>query len=63
MSRIGNNPISVPDGVHVDIQPKLVTVKGKLGEPEGGDEVQPPTAAAVENPMLEELQSLHPCYQ
>tara|TARA_B110000090_G_scaffold19316_1_gene19154 strand:- start:110 stop:331 length:222 start_codon:yes stop_codon:yes gene_type:complete len=32
MSRIGNNPISVPDGVDIDIQPKLVTVKGKLGE-------------------------------
>ena len=31
MSRIGNNPISVPDGVDIDIQPKLVTVKGKLG--------------------------------
>ena len=32
MSRIGNNPISVPDGVDIDIQPTLVTVKGKLGE-------------------------------
>lgn len=32
MSRIGNNPITVPDGVDIDIQPTLVTVKGKLGE-------------------------------
>ena len=32
MSRIGNNPISVPDAVDIDIQPKLVTVKGKLGK-------------------------------
>ncbi|MFQ3340657.1 MAG: large subunit ribosomal protein L6 [Flavobacteriaceae bacterium] len=32
MSRIGNNPISVPEGVTIDIQPALVTVKGKLGE-------------------------------
>ena len=32
MSRIGNSPISVPDGVDIDIQPSLVTVKGKLGE-------------------------------
>ena len=32
MSRIGNNPISVPDGVDIDIQPTLVTVKGKLGK-------------------------------
>ena len=32
MSRIGNNPISVPVGVDIDIQPTLVTVKGKLGE-------------------------------
>ena len=32
MSRIGNNPISIPEGVTVEIQPSLVTVKGKLGE-------------------------------
>ena len=32
MSRIGNNPISIPDGVSVEIQPTLFTVKGKLGE-------------------------------
>ena len=32
MSRIGNNPITIPDGVNIDIQPSLISVKGKLGE-------------------------------
>jgi len=32
MSRIGKNPVEVPDGVTVDIVGKLVTAKGKLGE-------------------------------
>jgi large subunit ribosomal protein L6 len=32
MSRIGNNPISVPEGVTVEVNDNLVTVKGKLGE-------------------------------
>ena len=32
MSRIGNNPITIPDGVTVDIQPTQIHVKGKLGE-------------------------------
>ncbi len=32
MSRIGNSPISIPEGVSVEIQPKLLIVKGKLGE-------------------------------
>lgn len=32
MSRIGNNPISVPSGTTVDIQADKVVVKGKLGE-------------------------------
>jgi large subunit ribosomal protein L6 len=32
MSRIGNNPITIPDGVTVDIKGDIVTVKGKLGE-------------------------------
>ena len=32
MSRIGNNPIIIPDGVTIDIQPNNITVKGKLGE-------------------------------
>jgi large subunit ribosomal protein L6 len=32
MSRIGNNPIAIPEGVTVDIKDNVVTVKGKLGE-------------------------------
>ena len=32
MSRIGNNPVVIPDGVTVDIKDGIVTVKGKLGE-------------------------------
>jgi large subunit ribosomal protein L6 len=32
MSRIGKNPVTVPDGVSVDIIGALVTAKGKLGE-------------------------------
>lgn len=32
MSRIGNNPIVVPEGVTVDVKDNVLTVKGKLGE-------------------------------
>jgi large subunit ribosomal protein L6 len=32
MSRIGNNPVAIPEGVTVEINDGLVTVKGKLGE-------------------------------
>ena len=32
MSRVGNNPITIPEGVTVDIQKDAITVKGKLGE-------------------------------
>lgn len=32
MSRIGKNPITVPEGVTVDVAEGIVTVKGKLGE-------------------------------
>ena len=32
MSRVGNNPIAIPEGVVVDIQSDQITVKGKLGE-------------------------------
>jgi large subunit ribosomal protein L6 len=32
MSRIGNNPVAIPEGVTVDVKDNLVTVKGKLGE-------------------------------
>ena len=32
MSRIGKSPIAIPEGVTVDINDNVVTVKGKLGE-------------------------------
>ena len=32
MSRIGKNPITIPQGVNVDLNDGVVTVKGKLGE-------------------------------
>jgi len=32
MSRIGNNPVAVPEGVTIEVDNNMVTVKGKLGE-------------------------------
>ena len=32
MSRIGTNPIAIPEGVTVEVKENVVTVKGKLGE-------------------------------
>ena len=32
MSRIGNNPINIPEGVNIDIQSDKIVVKGKMGE-------------------------------
>ena len=32
MSRIGKNPITIPEGVTIDIADNAITVKGKLGE-------------------------------
>jgi len=32
MSRIGNNPVAIPEGVTVDVKDNVVTIKGKLGE-------------------------------
>lgn len=32
MSRIGKNPIEIPDGVSVEVGGQIVTAKGKLGE-------------------------------
>ena len=32
MSRIGNNPITIPEGVSIEISDNKIVVKGKLGE-------------------------------
>lgn len=32
MSRIGKNPVAIPEGVTVDVKDNTITVKGKLGE-------------------------------
>ena len=32
MSRIGKNPIIIPEGVSVQISENIITVRGKLGE-------------------------------
>lgn len=32
MSRIGNNPVTIPQGVTVEVNENTVTVKGKMGE-------------------------------
>lgn len=32
MSRIGNNPVAIPEGVTVEVKEKEIFVKGKLGE-------------------------------
>jgi len=32
MSRIGNNPVAIPEGVTVEVRDNVITVKGKLGE-------------------------------
>ena len=32
MSRIGNNPVAIPEGVTIEINDNIISVKGKLGE-------------------------------
>ncbi len=32
MSRIGNNPIAIPEGVTIEVKENIITAKGKLGE-------------------------------
>ncbi len=32
MSRIGNNPVAIPDGVTIEVNDNVIKVKGKLGE-------------------------------
>jgi large subunit ribosomal protein L6 len=32
MSRIGNNPVAIPEGVTIEVKDNVITAKGKLGE-------------------------------
>jgi len=32
MSRIGNNPVAIPEGVTIEVKDNIITAKGKLGE-------------------------------
>lgn len=32
MSRIGNNPVAIPEGITVEVKDNVITAKGKLGE-------------------------------
>ncbi len=32
MSRIGKNPVALPEGVTFEVNDNIVTVKGKIGE-------------------------------
>ena len=32
MSRIGNSPVAIPEGVTIEVTDDVVTVKGSLGE-------------------------------
>ena len=32
MSRIGNNPVAIPEGVTIEVKDNMITAKGKLGE-------------------------------
>ena len=32
MSRIGNNPVNIPEGVTIQFENNIINVKGKLGE-------------------------------
>jgi large subunit ribosomal protein L6 len=50
MSRIGKQPIAIPDGVEVDVKPGAVTVKGPKGELT--QQVSPEMKVAVDNGTL-----------
>ena len=51
MSRIGKAPISIPDGVTVNIEKNIVTIKGPKGEIE--QKVDPSITVSVENGSIQ----------
>ena len=50
MSRIGNNPINIPEGVKIDINDNIITVTGKNGTQEWS--MDPSIKATVENGIM-----------
>lgn len=69
MSRIGNNPISIPQGVNISVNEKVVTVKGPKGEL--SQEVHPALELTLEDDTLvinrtsetKEQKSMHGLYR
>ena len=69
MSRIGNNPIIVPDGVTIDFNNNVINVKGKLGEL--SQEINPNISLSISNNEIafsrsndqKENRSLHGLYR
>ena len=69
MSRIGNNPISIPEGVSLEILPNLLVVKGKLGEL--SQEINPAITLNIDENTItlsrkndqKEIRSMHGLYR
>ena len=50
MSRIGNNPINIPEGVKIDINDNIITVTGKSGSQEWS--MHPSIKATIDNGLI-----------
>jgi len=50
MSRIGNNPINIPEGVKIDINDNIITVTGKNGTQEWS--MDPSIKATIDNGIM-----------
>ena len=50
MSRIGNNPINIPEGVKIDINDNIITVTGKSGTQEWS--MHPSIKATIDNGLI-----------
>lgn len=50
MSRIGNNPINIPEGVKIDINDNIITVTGKSGVQEWS--MHPSIKATIDNGII-----------
>ena len=61
MSRIGRNPIHVPNGVTVTVNGNVVTVKGKLGEL--SQEIDKKIGVEVADGIVKDNRNLHGLYR